>query len=108
MSDDKAAQGRHLLLFACDLWLQAKEIDMPDNFASSIESIKKDAANTEDEPALRALTDRFLALTGKLATEDWKEYETRCSAADANEPTAKSGSRRRSSKNSCSVAPRPF
>jgi hypothetical protein len=110
IDDSPAAHGRHLLIFACDLWLDAREIDMPDNFASAVESIKKEAANAKDETALRTLTDRFLALTGKLAAKDWKQYETRCSAADAVQLTAKPEPepKRKPSKNSRSAAIRSF
>jgi hypothetical protein len=108
IDDSPAAHGRHLLIFACDLWLEAREIDKPDNFASAVESIKKEAANAKDETALRTLTDRFLALTGKLAAKDWKQYETRCSAADAVQLTAKPEPKRKPSKNSRSAAIRSF
>jgi hypothetical protein len=81
MVGDKFAHSRHLLTFSCDLWLEAREIKIPANFYGQIERIKRDATNAKDEAALRIVTDRFLAVTKKLAVKDRKEYESRSSSA---------------------------
>jgi hypothetical protein len=107
MSDDRVAQSKHLLVFSCDLWLQAKEVHTSHTFNSQIEAIKRDTANAKDESALRAITDRFLALTGKLAAQDWKEFE-RGSAGNAKEVAAEKPSKHKLSKNSRSAALRSF
>jgi hypothetical protein len=108
MMENTLAQDRHLLLFACDLWLEAGEIHTTDAFKSQVQTMKHDATNAKDERTLRDITDRFLALTGKLAAADWKEYERRCEAADAQKLAGGTESKRRVSKNSRSAALRSF
>lgn len=51
------------LTFACDLWLEAREIKIPASLNSPIERVKRDAAAAKDKDTLRAVTDQFLAMT---------------------------------------------
>jgi hypothetical protein len=101
MVRDKFADSRHLLTFSCDLWLEAREIKIPANFYGQIERIKRD----EDEAALRIVTDRFLAVTKKLAVKDRKEYESRSSSAYGPKLTMTSEPKHTAPKNSPNVGP---
>lgn len=95
MFGDTVGQGRHLLLFSCDLWLRAKDLDTPETFNKEIQAVKRDAANARDRRTLQAVTERFLALTGKLATEDWRQYEILCNAAEVKDIAEKNRLRRK-------------
>ena len=108
MFGDTVGQSRHLLLFSCDLWLRAKDLDTPENFDNEIQTVKRDAANARDHRTLQAVTERFLALTGKLAVEDWKQYESICTAADVKELAEKNRLRRRLARPSCRAGSRHF
>jgi hypothetical protein len=55
----------------------------PASFFLQIERIKSAAEKAQDEDALRKLTDEFLAVTKKLAVQDWKGYE---SCSDSGHP----------------------
>jgi hypothetical protein len=89
MVRDTVAEGGHLLTFACDLWLEAREIKIPASLRRRIERVKRDAASAKDKDALRAVTDQFLAMTKKLAVKDRKEYENQASPAETEKAESK-------------------
>jgi hypothetical protein len=94
MSRDTVAESRNLLTFACNLWLDAREIKIPANFFLRIERIKLAADKAQDEATLRKVTDKFLAITKNLAVKDWKGYESYSRSMHLPEPAAQ-GSRGR-------------
>jgi hypothetical protein len=100
MVRDTVAESRHLLTFACDLWLEAREIKIPASLYSQIERVKRDAAAAKDKDTLRAVTDQFLAMTKKLAVKDRKEYESQASPAHAEKVASKPGPKHLTPKNS--------
>jgi hypothetical protein len=89
MVRDKIAESRHLLTFACNLWLDARQIKIPPNFFLRIERIKVAADKAQDEATLRKVTDQFLAITKNLAVKDWKGYENYSSSPHPPELNAK-------------------